>query len=174
MHEMGIFYHLMVLLGERAHTTGPKYELVVIDMPATGHTLALTELPQILTRLVPRGPVADAIREGQAILNNEQEIIENQNIQALIDEALKENNYRLAIRYYYLLLLQTLSKKDLIDWQLQKTNHDYIHEIQDGGIKTSFSKVTRIYDFIWYGSFEVDEEAFAKAEKEFKNLQAHI
>jgi len=70
MHEMGIFYHLMVLLGEKTQAGGAKYEMVVIDMPATGHTLALTSLPEILLRLIPGGPVAAALRDGQKILND--------------------------------------------------------------------------------------------------------
>ena len=70
LHEMGVFYHLLSLLEERLENGEHQHELILIDMPATGHTLALTELPQILTRLVSRGPVAEALREGQAILNN--------------------------------------------------------------------------------------------------------
>jgi anion-transporting ArsA/GET3 family ATPase len=47
-----------------------NHELVVIDMPATGHTLALTGLPEILLKLMPRGPVARALKEGQTYLND--------------------------------------------------------------------------------------------------------
>ena len=39
-------------------------------MPATGHTLSLTGLPELLLRLVPRGPIAAALREGQSYLND--------------------------------------------------------------------------------------------------------
>ncbi len=70
LHEMGVFYHLLSLLEERHENGEYRHELILIDMPATGHTLALTELPQILARLVSRGPVAEALRQGQAILNN--------------------------------------------------------------------------------------------------------
>ena len=107
----------------------------------------------------------------QVFLNEEDLITENKDIQDFINQALKENNYRLAVRFYYLLLLQQLSKKDIIDWQLEKTNHDYVFEIKNDLIRYQFTKVTRIYDFIWYGNFEVDENTFAKAEKEFLNLK---
>lgn len=110
----------------------------------------------------------------KVILSDEQEIIENQNIEKLIAAAVEEKNYRLAVRYYYLLILQSLSKKEIIDWKNEKTNHDYIQEISEASLKKDFSNVTRIYDFIWYGSFAVDEIAFAKAEKEFKNLNSSI
>ena len=108
---------------------------------------------------------------GQVILNDEQEIIENRDIQALIDKALAEANYRLAVRYYYLLVLQQLSRKRIIDWQAQKTNNEYVYEIKEGVLRAQFGKVTRIYDFIWYGSFVVDGDAFAKAQREFQKIE---
>ena len=68
--EMGVYFHLLTLLRARQHDGSPRHELIVIDMPATGHTLSLTGLPETLLRLVPRGPIADALREGQGYLND--------------------------------------------------------------------------------------------------------
>ncbi|MFI8378230.1 DUF4129 domain-containing protein [Leeuwenhoekiella sp. NPDC079379] len=110
----------------------------------------------------------------KVILTDEQQIIETQNIQDLIDDALLQKNYQLAVRYYYLLLLQKLANKDIIDWQVQKTNADYIYEIKNHELRIEFTKLTRIYDFIWYGNFEVSESAFSKAEKEFKKTTATL
>lgn len=63
--EMGIFYHLLTLLD--AGDSG--FEKVIVDMPATGHALALTGLPEILLRLIPGGPIAKALKRGKAWLN---------------------------------------------------------------------------------------------------------
>lgn len=68
--EMGIFYHLLTLLRAEHPRGGAENELIVIDMPATGHTLALTGLPEVLLGLVSRGPIAAALREGQSYLND--------------------------------------------------------------------------------------------------------
>ncbi|MGC6417545.1 MAG: ArsA family ATPase [Bradymonadia bacterium] len=70
LHEMGVFYHLLTLLKRKRADGEDAYESIIIDMPATGHTLALTGLPTILGRLIPKGPIAKAMEEGQAILNN--------------------------------------------------------------------------------------------------------
>ena len=70
LREMGVFNHLLHLLREKDWSGEPRYESVIIDMPATGHTLALTGLPEILLTLIPRGPVARLLREGQAFLND--------------------------------------------------------------------------------------------------------
>jgi len=70
LHEMGVFQHLLHLVGRRGERGKPYYDLVVLDMPATGHALALTGLPGIVLRLVPAGPIAQAMRAGQAVFNN--------------------------------------------------------------------------------------------------------
>lgn len=70
LREMGVFNHLLHLLREKDWSGAARYETVIIDMPATGHTLALTGLPGILLSLIPRGPVARLLREGQALLND--------------------------------------------------------------------------------------------------------
>ena len=67
--EMGMFFHLLHLL-ELTDRGRPVYDYVVADLPATGHALAMTSLPDILLRLMPSGPVAEAFHRGQALLNN--------------------------------------------------------------------------------------------------------
>lgn len=104
-------------------------------------------------------------------LSEEEHIIKNEDIQLLIQKALEDKNYRLAIRYSYLYILQLMSDKELIDWQMQKTNHDYLAEIKKPDLQKSFSKITRIYDYIWYGDFAIDEVKYQKAEAAFSQLQ---
>ena len=70
LHEMGLFYHILTLL-KREETNGvPAFDSILVDLPATGHALALTQLPEILLRLIPSGPIARALREGQDIIND--------------------------------------------------------------------------------------------------------
>ena len=104
-------------------------------------------------------------------LSEEEHIIKNEDIQELIRRALAEKNYRLAIRYYYLFTLQLLTDKDLIDWQLQKTNDDYLKELKSTDLQEPFRTITRLYDYIWYGNFDLDETKYFKAERVFIKLQ---
>ena len=70
LREMGTFFHLLTYLRAERSPGHPLYELILIDMPATGHTLALTGLPDVVLRLVTRGPIADGLREGQSYLHD--------------------------------------------------------------------------------------------------------
>ncbi|MBL9038979.1 MAG: arsenic transporter, partial [Archangium sp.] len=68
--EMGVYFQLLTALRAKRSDGAHENELIVIDMPATGHTLSLTGLPELLLRLVPRGPIAEALREGKTYLND--------------------------------------------------------------------------------------------------------
>lgn len=65
MHELGIFYHLKQL------TDDPRFDRVIVDLPASGHTLALTQLPARMTRLLKRGPIVEGLREGMKLLTDQ-------------------------------------------------------------------------------------------------------
>jgi len=86
---------------------------------------------------------------------------------ALIADAEKENNHRLAIRYYYLWLLKTLSEEEIIDYDVEKTNSDYYLEIENKETKEDFSYTSYLYNYIWYGEFDIDDAQFEKAKKAF-------
>lgn len=105
---------------------------------------------------------------------DEEELIKNSDLNELIDNALAQNNYRLAVRYYYLKTLQQLSKRNIIDWQGQKTNEDYLKEIDNAALKNRFSNITYLYDFIWYGEFPINSEGYAQAEKQFDETLKQI
>ncbi len=121
---------------------------------------------------------SDMLLEKQAApqieLTDDEDIIQNQDIEQLIKQAVTLNNYRLAIRYYYLFVLKKLSESELIQWESQKTNTDYTKELNDNTIKNQFKVITRLYDFIWYGSFQVNENSYYQAEKEFQAITHQI
>ena len=112
--------------------------------------------------------------QGSIAITEEEQIIKNEDIPALIKEAIKHNNYRLAIRYYYLLSLKYLTENETISWQPQKTNEDYIKEINKTNLKDSFKNITRIYDYVWYGEFGVDALKFEALKQPFENLNKSI
>ncbi|WP_428742734.1 DUF4129 domain-containing protein [Tenacibaculum sp.] len=108
-------------------------------------------------------------------LSEEEELIRDKDLPKLIQEAILEGNYQLAVRYYYLLLLKNLSDKELISWQQEKTNEDYIRELSSKQpLHNDFKKLTYLYDYVWYGEFSIDKEKFLQAETNFKNTLAKI
>lgn len=85
----------------------------------------------------------------------------------LITEAEQSKNYRLAIRYYYLWLLKGLANAEIIEYDVEKTNSDYFNEISSIPLKEEFSYTSYLYNYIWYGEFDVNEQQFIKAKTAF-------
>lgn len=91
----------------------------------------------------------------------------------LIKDTLKSGEKRLSIRYYYLWLLKKMAEKNIIDWNVEKTNSDYLYEIKNEAFKTKFEYVSYLYNYSWYGEFDLDDETFEKAKKAFeKTIQS--
>ena len=91
----------------------------------------------------------------------------------LIKQSIQSGEKRLVIRYYYLWLLKKMSEKQIIEWDAEKTNSDYLYEIKSENFKKDFAYLSYLYNYIWYGEFEIDEPIFEKAKKAFeKSIQS--
>ncbi len=106
-------------------------------------------------------------------LNEEEKIVRSQNIPQLIQEAIEQKNYRLAIRFYYLQLLRQLDKKELINYESQKTNLEYLNEVKES-YRQQLKNLIRIYDFSWYGEFTISEEHFQSVQKSFLEMEKSL
>lgn len=111
--------------------------------------------------------VSNSSNKSVVSITEEESLIKNTDLINLIQLAINNNNYRLAIRYYYLNILKKLEGKELILWEQQKTNEDYIKEISKENIKEAFKDLTRLYDFVWYGNFDINELEFTRVEAAF-------
>lgn len=92
----------------------------------------------------------------------------------LIAEAENNSNYRLAVRYYYLWLLKKLSVAEIIHYDVEKTNNDYRNEIESSTTKKEFAYTSYLYNYIWYGEFDVNDEQFNKAKRAFDSFLKSI
>ncbi|MFK5889975.1 MAG: DUF4129 domain-containing protein [Flavobacteriaceae bacterium] len=96
-------------------------------------------------------------KKGQIKVLDDETILETEDIDALLQKAIANANYQLAIRFEYLKILKQLTAFNLIDWQVQKTNLDYYNEIKNSQLKPLFKESTHLYDCVWYGNFKVDK-----------------
>ena len=109
----------------------------------------------------------DGNKRPAVFASDEEELIKNENLEQLIQEAVDVSNYKLAVRYYYLLVLKKLSEKELVIWRQEKTNEEYVAEINKAHLRQDFMETTRVYDFVWYGNFEINETDFKKVQALF-------
>ncbi len=96
--------------------------------------------------------------------------LKNIDFNKLILQTAADGNNRLVIRYYYLWILKKLSETDKINFIPEKTNSDYYNEIQSQKTKSDFKYVSYLYNYIWYGEFELENETFEKAKDSFVKM----
>ncbi|HEX8516720.1 MAG TPA: DUF4129 domain-containing protein [Bacteroidia bacterium] len=88
------------------------------------------------------------------------ENIHSINFDMLISESIAKKDYRKAIRIHFLKVLKDLSDRRLIDWKIDKTNHDYSTELNTTPLSESFNELALLYDRVWYGDMHIDEERY--------------
>ncbi len=81
---------------------------------------------------------------------------------------------RLAIRYYYLFILKRLTDSGIIEYDVEKTNADYLRELSASTYQDDFGHTSYLYNYIWYGEFPIDATSFEKAKVPFERLLKNI
>jgi hypothetical protein len=99
-----------------------------------------------------------------------EEDIHSLDFNSLITKAKNEKNYRLTTRYYYLWLLKSFTDKNIIEWDIEKTNGDYINEISNATLKSEFQYLSYVYEYSWYGEFDLTQTDFETTEIAFQKL----
>ena len=91
-----------------------------------------------------------------------------------IARAEQANNFRLAIRLHFLQLLKTLSEKDIIRYQQDRTNFDYLMQLSNGGYYKDFFRLVRNYEYAWYGKMDPGAEGYAIIKKDFEQINSRL
>jgi anion-transporting ArsA/GET3 family ATPase len=68
--DMGVMYRMLDLMKMKRSGGLPMFDICIIDSPATGHALALAQIPEFLTRVIPGGPILRAATEGVKVLTD--------------------------------------------------------------------------------------------------------
>ena len=97
---------------------------------------------------------------------SEEELFLKQDYEALLHQAYKLQDYRLATRYLFLKTLQRLSQQSLIEFAADKTNSKYVDEIAVDK-RNEFAFIVRNYEYVWYGNIHISKELFDKIEPTF-------
>ncbi len=92
----------------------------------------------------------------------------------LIDTAIQQRNFRLAVRLFYLKTLKQLTDQRLINWQPTKTNRTYVHELQSPALRRDFEQLTRQFEYVWYGDFALTDETFQALKADFQKFGSNL
>jgi len=68
--DMGVMYRMLDLCKRTRGDGALQWDVCIVDSPATGHALALAQIPEFLTRVIPGGPIFRAADEGVKFLTD--------------------------------------------------------------------------------------------------------
>ena len=118
-----------------------------------------------------KGEAVDVAEESEYIAFEEN--IHEIEFEDEITRAVRLGNYRKAVRLRFLNVLKDLTDRGHIQWRINKTNFEYIAEIQpQTALKKDFTDITLLYEYIWYGEFTITEKEYAHAASKFDAFDA--
>jgi hypothetical protein len=116
---------------------------------------------------------------GKSIAASEADEVETDNIfeinyQREIDKAIANGNYRFAVRLMFLRALKNLSDKKVIQYKHDRTNFDYLMQLHSTKYYSDFFRLTRNYEYSWYGQFSIEPEKFSIIKSDFENFDRNM
>ncbi|HET8855094.1 MAG TPA: DUF4129 domain-containing protein [Salinimicrobium sp.] len=128
----------------------------------------------LFAKLNPGKAILTGPGSGEVLMQEEEEIVRSRDISGLINEAVARGDYRLAIRYHFLLILQQLTRRSLVEYHFSKTDREYLLELSQPPLSEQFAKLITIYNYVWYGHFDPSPEEYRRAQSSFDKMQRLI
>ena len=91
-----------------------------------------------------------------------------------IRRAIDAGNYRVAVRLLYLQTLKELTERNMIRYGHEKTNSDYLFRLYKTRYYDRFFRLTRHFDYTWYGGFDLDENSFRIVQSDFIQFKQQL
>lgn len=100
-------------------------------------------------------------------INDLEQNLDKTDVDPFLFDAITQENYRLAIRLYYLKVLKHLMELEWIKWKKDKTNSEYLRELYSKEFYTDFRLLTLMFERVWYGEIVLDDVTFKMVEQNF-------
>lgn len=108
-------------------------------------------------------------------LENLEENLAEANIDLFLQDALSSSDFRLSVRLMYLNIIKALSQKEIINWKRDKTNGEYLLEMNEHNLYSDFRKCTLVYEYVWFNELkDFNREQYERIKPAFEQLLAAI
>lgn len=91
-----------------------------------------------------------------------------------IEKAVGAGNYRLAVRLLYLQLLVRLSEGGMLQYKEDRTNSEYLMQLYPTAYYKDFFRLTRSFEYTWYGQFALTAPVFELIRKDFVTFNQRL
>ena len=91
-----------------------------------------------------------------------------------IEKAIVDQNYRLGVRLMYLHVLRMFSEKNIIQYKIERTNSDYLLQLFNTSYYKDFFRLTRNFEYVWYGKFDISQAAFEMIKQDYSKIKSQL
>lgn len=123
--------------------------------------------PFLMNRRIEKENINYSIKEVEADIHKS-------DLEGFARHALDQQDYKLAIRLYYLQIIKLLSQNKLIKWKRDKTNKAYVREMKGSDYFKEFRSITRLFERVWYGDVDLQQSEFEKVRPQFLDFLKKI
>ncbi len=158
-----------------------------IDAPPKVNTNFLTVLAYILAIGLVLALILYLFKSqifGNKSINGDATLIDLENLdedtfretefEKLLRQAIEAGNFKLAIRIYYLMIIQSLTLSGWISWKKDKTNIEYLIELRSRDIYKDMQGATLTFERVWYGDMNVEEDQYDELKPKFESVLKKI
>ncbi|MDV3928394.1 DUF4129 domain-containing protein [Elizabethkingia anophelis] len=102
------------------------------------------------------------------------ENIHELDLSSLIKNYEDKKEYRSAVRYQFLYLLKLMTDKNMLEWDPEKTNRDYVRMLSGNALQSDFQKLSFVFENVWYGERTIGENEYTIFRKQYQQTQQKI
>ena len=157
----------------KSHSRG--YDLSKFKYPMYALVIGLVLF--LIIKILSNFNIDPSIKEIKIGIDSIEEIeekIHELDLEQLLAEALQANNFRIALRINFLIIIKLLSQKGAINWAREKTNWEYHGEIHDRVLSDRFKEIILCFELVWYGEHPFTEEQFDLVRPSYENLKKQL
>ncbi len=100
--------------------------------------------------------------------------IHEMDLDTMLETVMKNQDYRMAIRIRFLMIIKHLHQKEFISWEKDKTNGEYISAMKQRSELSDFMFLVMIFERIWYGDVVLNIGDYTILSDYFDNFQQKI
>jgi hypothetical protein len=95
-------------------------------------------------------------------------MISKTELELRLEESIESGDYKECVRIYFLFAMKELIGRKSIYWKKEKTNIHYLIEMSGKPGAHDFESIVKIYDLVWYGEYEIDQQKYNVLEPQLK------
>lgn len=106
--------------------------------------------------------------------NPDEDVLRQSDLRSAFQKAYDKGDYKSAFRLLYLDTLKRFVEKNWIIYRKDKTNFEYLMQLNSKPVFGSFSRLTLAFDAIWYGDIMPDKKDFEMYLNLFSEIESEV